>query len=233
MSAAARRWLPLTLLLAAALAVYATGLHRELSLAGLQRHRSILQELVAVHPLLAPVAFVALYAVATALSLPGALFLTLTGGFLFGTWLGGMLSVIGATAGATVLFLIARTSLGTALRARAGPWLQRLEAGLRRNAFAYLLVLRLVPLFPFWLVNLVPALLDVPVGVFTLATFLGIIPGALVYAGVGNGLGAVLDHGGEPDLGLIFAPQVILPLLGLAALALLPILYRQLRRQPG
>ncbi len=233
MSAAARRWLPLVLLLAAALAVYATGLHRELSLAGLQRHRSTLQELVAVHPLLAPVAFVALYAVATALSLPGALFLTLTGGFLFGTWLGGMLSVIGATAGATVLFLIARTSLGTALRARAGPWLQRLEAGLRRNAFAYLLVLRLVPLFPFWLVNLVPALLDVPVGVFTLATFLGIIPGALVYAGVGNGLGAVLDHGGEPDLGLIFAPQVILPLLGLAALALLPILYRQLRRQPG
>jgi uncharacterized membrane protein YdjX (TVP38/TMEM64 family) len=233
MSAAARRWLPLALLLAAAVAVYATGLHRELSLAGLQRHRSTLQELVAVHPLLAPVAFVALYAVATALSLPGALFLTLTGGFLFGTWLGGMLSVIGATAGATVLFLIARTSLGTALRARAGPWLQRLEAGLRRNAFAYLLVLRLVPLFPFWLVNLVPALLDVPVGVFTLATFLGIIPGALVYAGVGNGLGTVLDHGGEPDLGLIFAPQVILPLLGLAALALLSILYRQLRRQPG
>jgi uncharacterized membrane protein YdjX (TVP38/TMEM64 family) len=229
MSAAARRWLPLLALVMVAVAVYATGLHRELSLAGLQRHREALQGFVAARPLLAAGAFVLLYAVATALSLPGALFLTLSGGFLFGTWLGGMLSVIGATAGAAVLFLIARSSLGAALRARAGPWLQRLEAGLRRDAFSYLLVLRLVPLFPFWLVNLVPAVLDVPLGVFTLATFLGIIPGALVYAGVGNGLGAVLDRGGEPDLGLILEPQVILPLLGLAALALLPVLYRHWR----
>jgi uncharacterized membrane protein YdjX (TVP38/TMEM64 family) len=229
MSAAARRWLPVALLLAAIVAVYATGLQRELSLAGLQRHREALQGFVAARPLLAPVAFVALYVTATALSLPGALFLTLSGGFLFGTWLGGMLSVIGATAGAVALFLIARTSFGAVLRARAGPWLHRLETGLRRDAFSYLLVLRLVPLLPFWLVNLVSAVLDVPLGVFALATLLGIIPGALVYAGVGNGLGAVLDRGEEPDLSLILEPQVILPLLGLAAVAMVPVLYR--RRQ--
>ena len=172
------------------------------------------------HPLLATLAFVVVYAGATALSLPGALFLTMAGGFLFGTWLGGLLSVIGATSGAVVLFLIARSSLGAALRDRAGPWLMRLEAGFRRDAFSYLLVLRLVPLFPFWLVNLVPALLDVPLSTFALATFVGIIPGGLVYASVGSGLGAVLDRGEQPDLDLILEPQVFLPLLGLAALAL-------------
>jgi uncharacterized membrane protein YdjX (TVP38/TMEM64 family) len=227
MTIAWRRWLPLAGLVAVAVAVYATGLHRELSLAGLQQHRHALQDLVASYPLLAPLAFVAVYAAATALSLPGALFLTLSGGFLFGTWLGGLLSVVGATGGACALFLIARSSLGAALRERAGPWLQRLEAGFRRDAFSYLLVLRLVPLFPFWLVNLVPALLDVPLATFALATFLGIIPGGLVYAGVGSGLGTVLDRGGEPDLGLILEPHVILPLIGLAALALLPVLYRR------
>ena len=114
---------------------------------------------MAADPLLAALGFVAFYAVATALSLPGALFLTLAGGFLFGTWLGGLLSVVGATSGAVALFLIARSALGAALRDRAAPWLQRLEAGFRRDAFSYLLVLRLVPLFPFWLVNLVPAFL--------------------------------------------------------------------------
>jgi uncharacterized membrane protein YdjX (TVP38/TMEM64 family) len=228
-----RRWLPLLGLVGVAIAIYATGLHHELSLAGLQQHRAKLQELVAAGPLLAPLAFVAVYAGATALSLPGALFLTLSGGFLFGTWLGGLLSVLGATSGAVVLFLIARSSLGAALRDRAGPWLQRLEAGFRQDAFSYLLVLRLVPLFPFWLVNLVPALLDVPLATFALATFLGIIPGGLVYAGVGSGLGAVLDRGEQPNLGLILEPQIVLPLLGLASLALVPVAYRRWQDRCG
>jgi uncharacterized membrane protein YdjX (TVP38/TMEM64 family) len=231
MTAGWRRWLPLAGLVVVALAVYASGLHRELSLAGLQHRRETLQVLVATHPLLGPLAFVAVYAVATALSLPGALFLTLAGGFLFGTWLGGLLSVVGATSGAVVLFLIARSSLGAALRGRAGPWLQRLEAGFRRNAFSYLLVLRLVPLFPFWLVNLVPAFLDVPLPIFALATFLGIIPGGLVYAGVGSGLGMVLDRGEQLDLDLILDQQVLLPLLGLAALALVPVIHRHWQQQ--
>ena len=160
----------------------------------------------------------------------GALFLTLAGGFLFGTWLGGLLSVVGATCGAVALFVIARSTLGAALRDRAAPWLQRLEAEFRRDAFSYLLVLRLVPLFPFWLVNLVPAFLGVPLPTFALATFLGIIPGGVIYAGVGSGLGAVLDRGEQPDLGLMLEPQVILPLLGLATLALVPVIYRRWQR---
>ena len=233
MTAGRRRWLPLAALMIVALAVYALGLHRELSLAGLQHRRGTLQALVAVHPLLAPLAFVAVYAIATALSLPGALILTLAGGFLFGTWLGGLLSVVGATSGAVALFLIARSSLGVALRDRTGPWLQRLEAGFQRNAFSYLLVLRLVPLFPFWMVNLVPAFLGVPLSTFALATFLGIIPGGLVYAGVGSGLGAVLDRGEQPNLGLILEPHVLLPLLGLAGLALVPVIYRRWQQRPS
>jgi uncharacterized membrane protein YdjX (TVP38/TMEM64 family) len=230
--AARRRWLPLVVLLALASAVYAVGLHRELSLAGLQQRRELLQGLVSAHPMLAPPAFVLIYAAATALSLPGAAFLTIAGGFLFGPWLGGLWSVIGATAGAVAVFLIARTALGSPLRDRAGPWLGRLEAGFRRDAFSYLLALRLVPLFPFWLVNLVPAFLGVPLTVFASATFLGIIPGGVIYAGIGSGLGAVLDRGEQPNLGLVLEPQVILPLIGLAALTLLPVLYRRWR-QPG
>jgi uncharacterized membrane protein YdjX (TVP38/TMEM64 family) len=227
-----RRWLPLLLLLVALALVYGTGLHRQLSLETLRTQREALQGFVAARPLAAPLVFVLAYAGAVALSLPGALFLTLAGGFLFGTLLGSVLSVTGATIGAVAIFLVARTALGSSLRDRAGPWLKRMEAGFREDAFSYLLVLRLIPLFPFWLVNLVPAVLGVRLPTFALATLIGIIPGSLVYTSVGNGLGAVLDHGGEPDLGLILKPQVLGPLLGLAALALLPVLYRRWKARP-
>jgi uncharacterized membrane protein YdjX (TVP38/TMEM64 family) len=224
-----RRWLPLLAVLAALALVYATGLHRQLSLETLRDQREALQGLVAGHPAAAPLAYVLLYVAATALSLPGAVFLTLAGGFLFGTWLGGLLAVVGATLGAVGIFLIARTALGSALRDRAGPWLRRMEAGFREDAFSYLLVLRLVPLFPFWLVNLVPAVLGVPLPTFAAATLMGIVPATFVYAGAGNGLGAVLDRGGAPDLGLVLEPRILLPLLGLALLALVPVVYRRWR----
>jgi uncharacterized membrane protein YdjX (TVP38/TMEM64 family) len=227
-----RRWLPLLLLLVALALVYGTGLHRQLSLETLRTQREALQGFVAARPLAAPLVFVLAYAGAVALSLPGGLFLTLAGGFLFGTLLGSVLSVTGATIGAVAIFLVARTALGSSLRDRAGPWLKRMEAGFREDAFSYLLVLRLIPLFPFWLVNLVPAALGVRLPTFALATLIGIIPGSLVYTSVGNGLGAVLDHGGEPDIGLILKPQVLGPLLGLAALALLPVLYRRWKARP-
>ena len=111
--------------------------------------------------------------------------------------------------------------------------LQRMEQGFRRNAFSYLLVLRLVPLFPFFLVNLVPALLGVRLRVYIGATVIGIVPGTFVFASVGNGLGAVLDAGGKPDLAIIFAPPVLLPILGLAGLALIPVVYRRVKGSAG
>ncbi len=240
-----RRLLPLLLLLAAAAIVFATGLHELVSLATLRRHRAALLLLVAEHPVAAAGLFVAVYKLTdllargapasemfrfVALSIPGAVVLTLCGGFLFGPWLGTGLVVLGATGGAVLLFLVARSALGEPLRARAGPWLSRLAEGFRADAFNYLLALRLVPVFPFWLVNLVPALLGVRLSTFALATAIGIVPGSLVYASLGAGLGVVLERGEEPDLGLLLEPALLLPLFGLAVLALVPVLWRRLRR---
>lgn len=220
------RFLPLLVLAAGFAAFFALGLHRYVSFDTLAENRAELLDWVGLHPFVAPLAYILIYLVAVAFSLPGGAVLTVTGGFLFGTALGAAYAVVGATLGATALFMAARTALGDILRAKAGGAIQRMEEGFRRDALSYLLVLRLVPLFPFFLVNLVPAFLEVSVGVFVLATFFGIIPGALVYASVGNGLGAVFDAGDEPDLGILFTPAILLPIIGLAILALIPVAYR-------
>ena len=156
------RFVPLVVLVAALVAFFAFGLQRYVGFSMLREHRSALMHFVADHAVLSALAFMAVYAVATAVSLPGGAVLTVAGGFLFGTLLGSIYVMIGATVGATGLFLAARTAFGDALRGRAGPWVARMEAGFRENALSYLLFLRLVPVFPFWLVNLVPAFLGVP-----------------------------------------------------------------------
>jgi uncharacterized membrane protein YdjX (TVP38/TMEM64 family) len=166
-----------------------------------------------------------------ALSVPGGAVLTIAGGFLFGSILGTVLVVIAATLGATLVFLIARSALGDPLRARAGPFLQRMEAGFQENAFNYLLVLRLIPLFPFWIVNLVPAFLGVPLRTYVLGTLIGIVPGSFVFASVGAGLGSVLDSGQEFSPSSVLTPQIVIALVGLAVLALLPVAYRKWRRR--
>lgn len=221
------RLLPLLLVVAALALAYAFGLHRSLSFEALGQGQDALRGLVAAHPLLAPLAYVAAYAAAAALSLPGAVVITLAGGLLFGTLAGGTLAVIGATLGATLLFLAARHALGDWLAARAGPLMERVRPGLERDGFSYLLALRLIPLFPFWLVNLAPALVRMPLRSFVAATFLGIIPGTFVFASVGAGIGEVLAQGRQPDLSVILRPAVLLPLLGLALLSLLPVAWRR------
>jgi len=156
-----------------------------------------------------------------AFSLPGGAVMTVAGGFLFGPWLGAGLAVAGATLGACALFLSARYALAETLARRAGPLLGKLREELRRDGFWYLLALRLIPLVPFWLCNLAPALAGMPFPAYAAATFLGIIPATTVFAGIGAGLGQVLDAGGRPDLSVVFSPGVLLPLAGLAALSLL------------
>ncbi len=211
---------------------FATGLHRHLTFEALAENRIRLLAWTSDNPVLAAVLFVLAYVAIVAGSLPGGAIATLAGGFLFGTLAGGALAVVGATAGATLLFLAARTALGDTLRAKAGPSLARLEAGFRKNALSYLLVLRLVPAFPFFLVNLAPAFLGVSLRDYLIGTFFGIIPGTFVYASVGAGLGAVFDSGGRPDLGIILSAPVLLPLLALAALALVPVIVGRLRKDP-
>ena len=224
-----KRFLPLAIMLLAIVAAFALGLDDYVSLDRLERHRAQLLDLVERHPLAAPLAFMLIYAAAVALSIPGGAILTMAGGFLFGVVAGTCYVVIAATIGATIVFLIARTALGDSLRRRAGPGVRRMEAGFRENGLNYLLFLRLIPVFPFWLVNLVPAFLGVPLTTYVTATLLGIIPGSLVYASVGNGLGTVFETGGRPDFGIIFEPEIILPILGLALLAILPVAYKKIR----
>jgi len=225
------RFAPLVLIAAAVALAFALGLDRYLSFEALAENRTHLLAWAAENRSMAILVYVSIYIVVVACSLPGGAVATLTGGFLFGTLLGGTLAVIGATVGATLLFLAARTALGDFLRAKAGPSLAAFEAGFRENALSYLLVLRLVPAFPFFLVNLAPAFLGVKLGTYIAGTLLGIVPATFVFASIGAGLGAVFDRGEQPDLALVASPAVVLPLLGLAALALIPVAVRYWRKR--
>lgn len=227
-----KRWLPLGLLVALGIAAWLSGAHRYVSFHALEAHREWLLSQVAALGFWAPVAFVLLYAAVAALSIPGATIMTLTGGFLFGTVLGSLYNVLGATIGATLVFLVARSAFGEVLQRRAGPFLKKVEAGFREDGVSYLLVLRLVPLFPFWLVNLVPALFGMSLGAYVLCTFFGILPGAVVYTSVGGGLGEFLDRGEKPNLHLVFEPHILLPLIGLGLLALVPVAYKHWKKKP-
>lgn len=223
------RLLPLLVVVAAMAAVFALDLDRFLSFHALKEHRELLLHWADDNELLAALVFIAAYCVMVALSIPGAVWATLAGGFVFGTAMGGMYVIIGATLGATVIFLIARYALADFFRAKAGSAIRKMEAGFNENALSYMFVLRLVPLFPFWLVNLVPAFLGVSLRTYVIGTFFGIMPGSLVYVSVGNGLGSVFEQGGKPDLGIIFSFEILGPILGLAALSLVPVLYKRYR----
>jgi uncharacterized membrane protein YdjX (TVP38/TMEM64 family) len=224
-----RRLAPAAILLLGLVLFLAFGLERYFSFETLSRHHAALATWVAGNTLLAIVLFVLAYILVVAFSLPIAIIITPLGGFMFGVWLGAILSVIGATVGSVAVFLAARYAFHDLFHARAGAALARLEEGFRRDSFNYLLFLRLVPVFPFWLINIVPALLGMRLWPYTLATLIGIIPAAFVYAGVGSGFGLLIERGEAPNLGLIFEWRILLPLLGLAILALVPVLYTRLR----
>src|SRR5512135_585893 len=227
----ARRILPLSVIVILAGAGYFVLGDGGISLESLVRHRATIDTFVVEHRLLAVLVYIGIYIVAVALSLPGAAFLTVAGGFLFGLLVGASAAVIGATIGATLIFLIARTALGEPLLRRAGPRATQLAQGFRDDAFSYLLFLRLVPAFPFFLVNLVPAFAGVRLAPFVAATALGVIPGALVYALAGTGLDSVIAvqqaangdclAAGRNDCHMIFdARDVLTPQLVAALIAL-------------
>jgi uncharacterized membrane protein YdjX (TVP38/TMEM64 family) len=225
-----RRFAPLAVLLGGLVVFFTWDLDRYFRFDALRDNRDVLLALVEQYGLLASLAYMTIYVLVVAFSLPGGAVLSITGGFLFGVVWGTMYIVISATLGATLLFLIAKTSLGDLLRAKAGPWLQKMQAGFQENALSYLLVLRFVPIFPFFMVNLVPAFLGVPLSTYVLGTFVGIIPGTFVYASVGAGLGSLFDTGGALSPRGILTPQIIIALVGLAVLALLPVAYKKYKR---
>ncbi|HWL81932.1 MAG TPA: VTT domain-containing protein [Roseomonas sp.] len=207
--------LALALLLAGALT-----LPHLLSWQALATHRAALAETVATMPLRAGLAYLGLYVAVVAFSLPGASLLTLAGGFLFGPWIGGALAILAATIGACLLFLLVRAALAPGLARRAGPRLLAMREELERDGFFYLLALRLLPLLPYWLVNLAGALAGMRLLPYAGATLLGIIPGTLVSAGIGAGLDSTLARGTPPDLAALTSMRILLPLGGLALLSL-------------
>lgn len=225
----------LFLLILAVAALGALTLRGVLSFEALAAHRATLIGLRDAHYALTVAGFMAGYAAIVALSLPGATVATLTGGFLFGLFPGVAFNVVAATAGACAIFLAARAGFGARFAERiaaGGGRAARLQAALREDELSLLFLIRLVPVVPFVLANLIPAFAGVRPGRFALTTFLGIIPGALVYTSVGAGLSGVFATGGRPDLSVIFTPGVLGPMLGLAALAALPMLIRRRRSLP-
>jgi uncharacterized membrane protein YdjX (TVP38/TMEM64 family) len=223
------RLLPLLLLVVGLIAFFAFDLQHFLTLDLLKENRVELKQWVGAHQLQAAALFVGAYIVVAAFSLPIAALVSIAGGFLFGSVDGAIWIVAGATVGSSILFLAAKSALGDPLRALFGARIKAMEAGFRANAFSYLLLLRLVPLFPFWLVNLAAAFTGVGLGTFLITTAVGIIPGAFVFASIGNGLNALFDAGGEPDLsliGLLSRPDFYIPIVGFTLLSLIPIVYR-------
>lgn len=244
---AVKKYLPLGVLCAVIALVFAMGWHRYLSLSSIAENREALQGFVSANYAGAILAYLALYIVVVALSLPGGALLTITGGFLFGWLVGGLATVVAATAGATVLFLIAKTSLGETLAAKAGPWMAKISEGFKSDAMNYLLFLRLVPAFPFWLVNLAPALLGVPLSTFVIATFIGIIPGTFAFAFLGAGLDSIiekqrdayqacLDEKGADggcafsiDPGSLLTRELLAAFVALGIVAIIPVILKKVR----
>jgi uncharacterized membrane protein YdjX (TVP38/TMEM64 family) len=222
------RFLPMLVILVVAV-IGAFTLKDYLSFDALRDNREALIAFRDSNYLIAVIGFLAIYVAIVGFSLPGATIATLTGGFLFGTVFGTLFNVTGATVGATLIFLAARygfgEKLGAKLESSKGP-VKKIKDGIDENQWSMLFIIRLVPAVPFFIANLIPAFLEVPLHRYMIATFLGIIPGTLVFTSVGAGLGEVFAAGETPNLGIIFEPHILLPILGLSALSLLPILVK-------
>ncbi len=229
------RNLPLIAILIVA-AIGAFTLRDYLSFQTLADNREALIAFRDANYLLTALIFIAVYVLIVGFSLPGASIATLTGGFLFGTLIGSSFSVLGATTGATLIFLAARhgfgETLGQKMEASKGT-IKKIKDGIDENQWSMLFFIRLVPAVPFFVANLVPALMQVPLHRYVISTFIGIIPGSVVYTSVGAGLGEVFARGETPNLGIIFEPHILLPILGLAALSLAPVVVKALAGKKG
>ena len=227
----ALRFGPVALVILVVAALAGSGALSHLSLDQLRASRGTLLHYVHAHPLLSLGAYFAVYVLSVALSLPAALVLTLTGGFLFGPWLGGAVASCASTLGATIVFAISRLTVGDALERRASPRVRAIEEGIKHDAFFYILTLRLIPVTPFWLVNVAAGLIAIRPMTFVIATLTGIIPVTVVYAGVGSGLGRAFDRGRAINLHTLVTPEIALPLAGLAVLSILPLIFQHTRNR--
>jgi uncharacterized membrane protein YdjX (TVP38/TMEM64 family) len=239
------RLLPILAVVLGMAVVFLSGLNHALSLETLVRHRAAIDALIQANVPMAIAGFILLYVLVVSLSVPGAACLTISGGIMFGAIAGGLAAVVGGTAGAVVIFLIARSACREFVVRRAGGLSARLAAGFHADAFSYLLFLRLVPAFPFWLVNLAAALVGVELRTFFAATALGVIPGTFAFAVIGAGLDSVIAAqealyrhclaAGGSDCRLNFSwravvtPELMAALAALGVVVLIPVIMRHLR----
>ncbi len=224
-----RRLAPLIVLGLGAAAFFSFGLQDYLTFDALRENRRTILDFVAVKPFAAALIFIAVYTAGVIFVPPSATVMTLLGGFIFGAVFATFYVVVGATLGATVLFLTASYSLGDYMHQRAGPAMRKMESGFRENEMSYMLMLRLIPLFPFWLVNIAPAFLNVRIRTYVIGTFIGIIPGTAVYTMVGSGLGSVIDDAEGLSMAIMLKPEIIAGLGGLGLLALIPVVLKKLK----
>lgn len=210
--------------------IYSLHLNRYLSFETLKTYHETMQIFKEAHFFEASFALLCIYILVAGLSIPGAVFITMAAGYLFGIAWGSVLSVIGATIGACIVFAFVRYIFHDWLAARAGPWLVIFKQGIHHNLFRYLFTVRLIPLFPFWVVNIIPPLLGMHFRQYAIATFFGIIPDIVIFCSVGNGLNTVFEQNTTPNLSIIYDPSIFIPLVFLIILVISPILYHKVTK---
>ncbi len=228
-----KRFGPAALVLAAIVAAFASGVTHHLSVHELRARREVIMGFDQAHPVLSVLAYLGIYTVVIALSLPAALPMTVAGGLFFGPWIGGAAAAIGCTLGGTIVYLVCRTAAGDVLRRTAGPRVAEIEDGVRRDAFFYIMTLRLLPIMPFGLTTLALGFLEIPIVTFVAASFIGIAPLSFIYARLGWGLNKAFANHERLNLRSLLQPPIIIALLALALLSLSPIIIRRLRRRPA
>ncbi|MEM7068376.1 MAG: TVP38/TMEM64 family protein [Pseudomonadota bacterium] len=236
-----KRWLPIIFVVGLLVIAYVMGLHEHISLTNLIKQREYLGNLVSENLVTALAVYMLIYIVLVAISFPGGLALSITAGFLFGWVVAGFATVTAATIGAVIIFLIARSSFGEVFQSRAGPFINKMTEGFQRDAFQYLLTLRLMPVFPFWVVNIVPALLNMKLVPYAVGTFVGIIPGTFAFTYLGAGLDSVIAEQEKANPGCVDAgsctiepgalvtPDLLLALFALGVLSFLPFIVKKFR----
>lgn len=226
-----KRYLPLAVIILLVIVVYATGVTHYLTFESLKKYYMSIQSYAEQHAVLTPFLFILIYIALTALSIPGAVFLSLLGGFIFSQPFSTLYVVFSATIGAALLFLAARFALRDFFKKKAGPTLKKMEKGFKENAVSYLLFLRFVPIFPFWLVNLAPAFFQVSLATFIWTTFVGIIPGSFVFTEAGSGIAEIFEKNESFSVSALFNTKVKIALIGLGIISLIPIVYKKIKKK--
>ncbi|WP_424982248.1 TVP38/TMEM64 family protein [Maritalea sp. S77] len=244
-----KRWLPVALLLIIIAILYFTGSYKWLSIEALVQNYSAMVQFVTDYLLVAVLIYMVFYAAAVALSFPAAWVLTVSGGLLFGWWIAGLATIFAATLGASILFFIAKTSLGEHMRENAKGYIQKMRDGFQKDSVSYMFFLRLTPVFPFTLVNIVPGILGVPFGIYFWTTLVGIAPGSFAYAYAGEGLDSIVRAQADAyeacvaagnatcgislKVGNIITTDLLIALGALGVASLIPIIVKRLRKSPA